>query len=389
MGPSQGFRRQTYVYAWFVSPSKHPRNHRRRKHPPAKDSNISTKTNKRQSFPGLCKLHKQKKSLVVRPPQPLPPASANTVALTDVIGAISVAEILFNATMNPASNPPGLEDAVHDVAANRRASTEDSRIPKPESTLANIPLDEKRGGNPQKGENLLLAKLLPVLLHLATASLVPLVPAPLRNRHGRHVRVIRVHRRLRPLVMHHGPRRLDRRPHLLLLDLHVVAREDALRASPEVAAHPPVGVHVLVHRDLVVALEAEVARVRASVPVQRARLREHGLGGRRRRRRLLARGQRGGPRLVVRGRRGRVRGARGGDGGGRGVVGAGGAAVEGRLVREEVDDVLVAGVVEDALFHQVLEFLENVSVRPIFGSLPGSIAGRLAAVSDREIDVHS
>lgn len=61
--------------------------------------------------------------------------------------------------------------------------------------------------------------------------------------------------------------------------LDVGTREDTLRAGAFVAAHPPIGIHVLVHLDGVVALEADVAGVGGCVGVEGFGVGDDGFGG--------------------------------------------------------------------------------------------------------------
>lgn len=203
-----------------------------------------------------------------------------------------------------------LKNAVYQVAAKRRAGTEDGSITQ------------------------FLTDLLPRFVHLARrAALRPTRTAsPGGDGHRRDVRVIRVlalrRRGVGAARADGGWRGVSRLPARLglvgwlggrrgvvaglfaaaVVDLHVALGEDALGAGPLVAAHPPVVVHVLVHGDLVVPLEGQVAVVGGLIPVEGAGAGDDGLRWRLRRRRrgVVARRETGRARSVV-GRRSRVR----------------------------------------------------------------------------------
>ena len=111
----------------------------------------------------------------------------------------------------------------------------------------------------------------------------------LGNSHRRHLRIIRVHRGRRPWVS----------GLLRLLDKDVVLGEDTLLPRPQVSAHPPVGVHVLVNRDAVVLFEADVPRILAVVGVERTGVGKYGFDRGRGLRRLVSDGEARGAGLVV------------------------------------------------------------------------------------------
>ena len=246
-------------------------------------------------------------------------------------------------THSPQQNP--LKDRINNITPNRRPRPKNRRIPQ------------------------LLPNLLPRLPNLTPALLLPLLRIRLhrlpRRRRGRIPTTIR--------LLHHRLRVLRLLVPDLLADIAVVAlrndvaaREDALRAGPLVAPHPPVWIHVLVHGDAVVALEGQVAGVGGGVFVEGSCVGEDGfLGGRR--------CWRGGAdweggwgdgglgvgwwwvggwvRGVVCWRlRLRLRGG--------GIsAGGGGGAGEGGFGGEEGVDCVEGRVVDDALFEEGFEFL--------------------------------
>lgn len=177
-----------------------------------------------------------------------------------------------------------LEDAVDNVATNRGTSTKDGGVTK------------------------LLAKLLAILANLAVARGARLTwLAALCYRHGRNTGIVRVLLRRWSLglsgiavcrllwIRHRGGSGSGSL--LLLLDEDVVLGEDALQAGAVVAAHPPVLVHVFVHVDLVVLLQAQVATITGLVAVQGPGMGQYGPASRR------TRGEVGCGSVLVRGRR--------------------------------------------------------------------------------------
>jgi hypothetical protein len=148
--------------------------------------------------------------------------------------------------------------------------------------------------------------------------------------------------------------------------------EDALHAGAVVAAHPPVLVHVLVHVDLVVLFQAQVATIGGLVAVQGPGMGQDGPAGRR------ARGEVGGRSVLVRGRRrrgtvdveileGLDRRRRGrcrlsGSLGGRASRAAGGSSAKGRFGGKGGVDRVEGSFVDDAFFEEALQLLFSWSV---------------------------
>lgn len=166
--------------------------------------------------------------------------------------------------MCPLANTPPLEDAVDDVATNRCTRTEDGGITK------------------------LLANLLSIHPNLAVAFAALLRWLALCYRHRRDTSIVWVLLRRWSLRLGRvAVCRLLRIGYgsgsgslLLLLDEDVVLGEDALQASAVVAAHPPVLIHVFVHVDLVVLVQAQVASIAGIVAVQGSGMGQDGLPGR-------------------------------------------------------------------------------------------------------------
>lgn len=258
-----------------------------------------------------------------------------------------------------------LEDGIHDITSNTGTRAENRRIPQ------------------------LLAKLLAHIPRLAPGRLSATLLL-IRHRHRRRSAIIRVLLRRRRRIS-----TVDRLCRcgvgsLLVVGgvnrrragqgLDVGAGEDALGAGAVVAAHPPVGVHVLIDVNGVAALEADVAGVGGGVGVEGLGVGDDGLGGGRGRGPAVVAGGEGGgrgggglvvggwgdgggvvvvQREVVEGVGGWWRGDLGGDDGhGGGGGGRGAGAVEGGFGGEEGVDGLVGLVGDDVFLKEGLEFLD-------------------------------